>query len=159
MSESRFTEIINGDRDNEQVVFENDKFIVLTDKYRRTSVGSICLVIPKKRRRNLLELTESESKELIPIINLISKSMQKAYSCNGIRIWTAINKEAGQSIFHCHIHILPCDSFNDRLIANFPGIYDLKRRITGKHELAKSVNYELAEKLRNEINTYAQQWL
>jgi histidine triad (HIT) family protein len=156
MSESRFTEIINGDRDNEQVVFENDKFIVLTDKYRRTSVGSICLVIPKKRGRNLLELTESESKELIPIINLISKSMQKAYSCNGIRIWTAINKEAGQSIFHCHIHILPFDSFNDRLIANFPGIYDLKRRITGKHELAKSVNYELAEKLRNEINTYAQ---
>jgi histidine triad (HIT) family protein len=50
MSESRFTEIINGDRDNEQVVFENDKFIVLTDKYRRTSVGSICLVIPKKTR-------------------------------------------------------------------------------------------------------------
>lgn len=155
MNESRFSEIISGDRDNEQIVFENDKFIVLTDRYRKTSVGSICLVIPKKNRRNLLELTKSESKELFPIINLISKSMQKAYNCNGIRIWTAVNKEAGQSIFHCHIHILPCDSFNDRLIANFPGIYDLKRRIIGRRELPKSINYELAEKLRVEINTCA----
>lgn len=86
MKKSRFTEIINGDRDNEQVVFENDRFIVLTDKYRKTSIGSICLVIPKKHRRNLLELDESECKELIPIINRISKSMQKAYNCNGIRI-------------------------------------------------------------------------
>ena len=156
MKKSRFTEIINGDRENEQVVFENDKFIVLTDKYRKTSVGSICLVIPKKHRRNLLELTESESKELIPLINLISKSMQKVYNCNGIRIWTAVNKEAGQSIFHCHIHILPCNSFKDRLIANFPGIYDLKRLVTGRRELSKYLNYELAEKLRTEINTYAQ---
>ena len=47
MSESRFSEIINGDRENEQIVFENNKFIVLTDRYRKTSVGSICLVIPK----------------------------------------------------------------------------------------------------------------
>lgn len=157
MKESRFSEIINGNRDSEQVVFENDKFIVLTDRYRKTSVGSICLVIPKKHRRNLLELTESECQELIPIISLISKSMQKAYNCNGIRIWTAVNKEAGQSIFHCHIHILPCDSFNDRLIANFPGIYDLKRRFAGRRELPKFLNYELAEKIRNEINTYVQQ--
>jgi len=159
MSESRFSKIINGDRDNEQIVFENDKFIVVTDRYRKTSVGSICLVIPKKHRQNLLELTESECQELIPIIRLISKSMQKAYNCNGIRIWTAINKEAGQSIFHCHIHILPCNSFKDRLIANFPGIYDLKRRITGKRELPKSLNYNLAEKLRIQIHTYAQQLL
>lgn len=156
MSESRFSEIINGDRENEQIVFENNKFIVLTDRYRKTSVGSICLVIPKKHRQNLLELTESESKEIIPIINLISKSMQKAYKCNGIRIWTAVNKEAGQSIFHCHVHILPCKSIKDRLIANFPGIYDLKRLVTGKRELSKSLNYRLAEKLRIEINTYAQ---
>lgn len=156
MEESRFSEIINGNRGNEQVVFENDEFIVLTDRYRRTSIGSICLVVPKKHRRNLLELTESECRELIPIINLISRSMQKAFNCKGIRIWTAVNKEAGQSIFHCHVHILPCDSFKDRLIANFPGIYDLKRRVTGKRELPKSQNYELAEKLRVEINTYIQ---
>ena len=75
MKDSRFNVIINGNRDNEQVIFENDKFIVITDKYRKTSVGSICLVIPKKHRRSLLELTDSECKELMPIIGLISKSM------------------------------------------------------------------------------------
>ncbi len=77
--------------------------------------------------------------------------MQKAYNCNGIRIWTAVNKEAGQSIFHCHIHVLPCGSLKDRIIAGFPGIYDLKRKILGKHKLSESLNFELAEKIRREI--------
>lgn len=55
--------------------------------------------------------------------------MQKAYNCKAIRIWTAVNKEAGQSIFHCHIHIVPCNSFKDRLTASFPGFYDYTNRI------------------------------
>jgi histidine triad (HIT) family protein len=146
-----FCEIINENREKEQVVFENEEFIVLTDKFRKTSVGSICLIIPKKHKKNILELTETDGKQIIPVINIVSKAMQKAYDCNGIRIWTAVNKEAGQSIFHCHIHVLPCNSVKDRIIADFPGIYDLKKRILGKRELSESVNFKLAEKMRNEI--------
>ena len=146
MDNCRFCEIINGEFVNEELVYQNKNFIVLTDKFRRTSVGAICLVIPKKHRENLLELSDEESQELISIIKLISKAIQKAFQCNGIRIWTAVNKEAGQSIFHCHIHILGCNSFTDRLIANFPGIYDLikfRRKLT---ELERS---ELARRIRN----------
>jgi histidine triad (HIT) family protein len=80
--------------------------------------------------------------------------MQQAYSCKVIRIWTAVNKEAGQSVFHCHIHIVPCNSLKDRVITHFPGIYDLKNRILklGNNELNKKLNFELAEKLRKQIN-------
>jgi histidine triad (HIT) family protein len=154
MRNCRFCEIINENREKEQVVFENEKFIVLTDKFRKTSVGSICLIIPKKHKKNILELTETDGKEIIPLISIVSKAMQKAYNCNGIRIWTAVNKEAGQSIFHFHIHVLPCNSVKDRIIANFPGIYDLKKRILGQRELSESLNFKLAEKIRNEIKIF-----
>ena len=153
MNECKFCQIINN-RNDDEIVFETDNFIVLTDKYRRTSVGAICLIIPKNHYRNLLEIPNENGNELLEVIEIISKSMQKAYNCNGIRIWTAINKEAGQSIFHSHIHILPCKSIKDRLIASFPGIYDLARKIFtfGNHSLDKKIRFELAEKIRQEIN-------
>jgi histidine triad (HIT) family protein len=90
---------------------------------------------------------------MVPMLNLVSKAMYKAFGNKGIRIWTAVNKEAGQSIFHCHLHIVPCNSLKDRIIANFPGIYDLKRRILkfGNNKLNQNLNFKLAEKLRNQI--------
>ena len=153
MNECKFCQIINN-RNDDEIVFETDNFIVLTDKYRRTSVGAICLIIPKNHYRNLLEIPNERGNELLEVIEIISKSMQKAYNCNGIRIWTAINKEAGQSIFHSHIHVLPCKSIKDRFIALFPGIYDLPRRILtfGNNRLGKKMNFELAEKIRREID-------
>ena len=153
MKECRFCQIINEDRSNEQIIYENDHFIVITDKYRKTSIGSICLLVPKKHVENILELSEDDSMKLITILNLINKAMQGAYNSKGLRIWTAVNKEAGQSIFHCHIHLLPCKSLKDRIIANFPGIYDWKSRILkfGNNNLNNNLNFELAEKLRNQI--------
>jgi len=153
MSECKFCQLINN-RNDDEIVFETDNFIVLTDKYRRTSVGAICLIIPKNHFKNLLEIPKENGNELLEVIDIISKSMQRAYNCNGIRIWTAVNKEAGQSIFHSHIHVLPCKSIIDRFIALFPGIYDLPRKIftLGNNKLDKKINFELAEKIRREID-------
>ncbi|MFD1605741.1 HIT family protein [Flavobacterium artemisiae] len=153
MEECRFCKIIEGDRENEEIIFEDDLFIIVADKYRQTSIGSICLLIPKKHYKNILELSDDHSKRLIPILKNINYAMQKAYNCKAIRIWTAVNKEAGQSIFHCHIHVVPCNSLKDRIIASFPGIYDLKRRILrfGNNQINSKKNFELADKLRLEM--------
>ena len=151
MKDCRFCQIIGGNREKEEVVFENDQFIVLTDKFRKTSVGAVCLVIPKEHKQNILELNKTDGKRLIPVLKLVSKAMQSAYNSNGIRIWTAVNKEAGQSILHCHLHIVPCRNLRDRLIASFPGLYDLKRRILRKGALPEGLSFELAEKIRVEL--------
>ena len=154
MESCKFCQLITGNRDGEEVIYENDNFIVLSDKYRRTSVGTICLLIPKKHKANLLELPKGIGQELIELLILISNAQQKAFNCKGVRIWTAVNKEAGQSIMHCHIHILPCNSLIDRLIAAIPGLYDIKRKIThfGRNELEFNENFELSEKIRKAIN-------
>jgi histidine triad (HIT) family protein len=150
MENCRFCEIIRNDRENEEIIFENSQFVAITDRYRRTSAGAICLIITKEHKRNLLELKADSGNGLIDTIKLISKTMQTAYNCKGIRIWTAINKEAGQSIFHCHIHVVPCKTLLDRIIASFPGLYDLLKKFLtfGNNELSKKMNFELAEELR-----------
>ncbi len=154
MNECKFCQIINNNRNDEEVIFETENFIVLTDKYRRTSVGAICLIIPKMHFKNILEIPKERGNELLEVIEKISESMQKAYNCNGIRIWTAVNREAGQSILHSHIHVLPCKSIKDRFIALFPGIYDFLRKITtfGNNKSDKKTSFELAEKIRREID-------
>ena len=154
MENCRFCQIINSQREGEEVVFENEKFVVLTDKYRRTSVGAICLLIPKQHVGNLLELPKDLDGELTQLLKFISISLQKTFNCKGIRIWTAINREAGQSIFHFHIHILPCSSIFDRLIAAVPGIYDVIRKVMqfGENKLSKTKHYEDAERIRKTLN-------
>ncbi|MEL6537933.1 MAG: HIT family protein [Bacteroidota bacterium] len=144
----RFCEIIHGDRENEEVVWETEHYLVLLDPYRRTSVGAICLIIPKKHRENLLELDEQESQAAIHTMQRVAEALQNAYGCKGVRVWTAVNPEAGQSILHCHFHVLGCRSFADRIIASFPGIYDLLR-LRRKQSRAKLALH--AEKIRKAL--------
>ena len=147
----RFCKIIEGDRNGEEIVFENNEFIVVMDRNRKTSAGGICLIIPKQHVPNVLELTEEDGNGLVKVQSLVGKAMESAFKCDGIRIWTAVNKAAGQSIFHCHIHLVPSNSIKDRFIASYAGIYDLKKRIFGKVRLSDKVNFKLAEKIRAEI--------
>lgn len=147
----RFCQIIKGDRNGEEIVYENDEYIVLTDLNRKTSAGGICLIIPKQHVTNILELSEEQGKGLVKVQSMVGKAMVKAFNCKGIRVWSAVNKAAGQSIFHCHIHLVPCNSIKDRIIASYAGIYDFKKRIFGKSRLSEKVNFMLAEKIRKEI--------
>ena len=64
-----------------EIIFEDDLFIIVADKYRQTSIGSICLLIPKKHYKNILELSDDHSKRLISILKNINYAMQKAYNC------------------------------------------------------------------------------
>jgi len=155
MTECRFCEIIKDQhaRIDEDVVFENEEYLGLIDKFRKPSVGLICLLIPKAHIETILDLDEKYGQSLVQTIQLISKSMQSVYKCNGIRIWTATNKEAGQSVPHFHIHIIPCKTNRDRILALIPGGIDLLRRIVrfGKRPIDQDMRSRRAELLRNEI--------
>lgn len=151
MQQCKFCKIIESKREKEEIIWEDDEFIVLTDKYRVTSVGPICLILTKEHKQNLFEIDNGE--RLFELIKRIGQSIQKAFKVKGIRVWTAINKEAGQSIFHFHFHIVPCNSIWDRFITILPGVYDLIKRITkfGNSQLSEKQNFEFAERLRIEL--------
>ena len=87
-------------------VFEDDLFIVIRDAYPVTDLHS--LVIPQRCIRSYFDLNEQEHARLHKIIedqkNLILKEDKEVTAFN-----LGINDgaDAGQTIMHCHIHIIP----------------------------------------------------
>ena len=67
-----------------------------------------CLIIPKRHIKNYFDLTSSELIACDEIIKKIKKEIfKKDLSVEGFNIGTNIGKVAGQSIMHCHIHMIP----------------------------------------------------
>ena len=88
------------------MIFENRLAYASKDSYPVTKFHS--LVVPKRCVKNYFELND---KEILACDNLIKKLQQKITSedstVKGFNVGTNSGKVAGQSIFHCHIHVIP----------------------------------------------------
>jgi diadenosine tetraphosphate (Ap4A) HIT family hydrolase len=67
-----------------------------------------CLIIPKRHVKDFFELTNDE---VIACNDLIKKIKEKILLkdplVKGFNIGTNVGKIAGQSVLHCHIHLIP----------------------------------------------------
>ena len=67
-----------------------------------------CLIIPKRHIKDYFNLTDDE---LLACNNLINKMKDKIKrkdpTVKGFNLGTNIGKVSGQSIFHCHFHLIP----------------------------------------------------
>jgi len=67
-----------------------------------------CLIIPKRHIKDCFELT---NQELIACNDLIKKIkneiINKDQNIKGFNLGTNIGKVSGQSIMHCHFHLIP----------------------------------------------------
>ena len=88
------------------VAHENDFAYASYDSYPVSK--DHCLIIPK---RHIVDYFDLSKKELIACDELIkivkSEIVKKDQTVKGFNIGTNIGKASGQSIFHCHIHLIP----------------------------------------------------
>ena len=67
-----------------------------------------CLIIPKRHVKDYFDLTDEEVIACNELIKLIKKEIElKDPSVEGFNLGTNAGQTAGQSILHCHIHIIP----------------------------------------------------
>ena len=67
-----------------------------------------CLIIPKRHVKDYFELTKDEVIDCNELIKKIKEEiLLKDTSVNGFNIGSNVGKTAGQSILHCHIHLIP----------------------------------------------------
>jgi diadenosine tetraphosphate (Ap4A) HIT family hydrolase len=88
------------------VAAENDLAYASYDSYPVSYMH--CLVIPKRHVKNYFNLTDEEiiaCNDLIKKIKIEVESKDNAIK--GFNIGTNIGKTSGQSILHCHIHLIP----------------------------------------------------
>ena len=89
-----------------ELIFENDYAYASLDSYPVSQSHS--LVVPKRCIENYFELDEKEILACNDLIKKLKKKIMKEdKSVEGFNIGTNAGKTAGQSIFHCHIHLIP----------------------------------------------------
>ena len=89
-----------------EFIFENDLAFVTFDSYPVSQFHS--LIIPKRHIQNYFDLTNDE---LLACHGLLLKIKNKINSddntVGGFNIGVNSERIAGQSILHCHIHLIP----------------------------------------------------
>ena len=90
----------------EELIFVNQLAYSSADSYPVSELHS--LIFPKRHVETYFDLTE---KEIQACNHLILKTKEKILkldsSVKGFNIGTNAGKFAGQSIMHCHIHLIP----------------------------------------------------
>ena len=89
-----------------EYIFENELAYATTGTYPVSKFHS--LIIPKRCVKNYFDLTSKEILACNKIIKKLKKKIEKIdKSVKGFNIGTNSGKVAGQSINHCHIHLIP----------------------------------------------------
>ena len=88
-----------------EIIYEDEDIFSIEDINPAAKVH--LLVIPKKRINTINDLEERDG-DLIGKMILVAKKLAKEYGIeqSGYRLIWNTNKDAGQTIFHIHLHLL-----------------------------------------------------
>lgn len=86
-------------------IYEDEKVIAFLD-VNPVSRGH-SLVIPKKHFENIFDIEEDTLKDIMYVVKTISLTLKENLNADGINIIHSSGKEAQQSVFHFHIHLVP----------------------------------------------------
>ena len=88
------------------IVHENDFAYVSYDSYPVSKFH--CLIIPKRHIKDYFDLSNEELIACNNLIKIIKKEIiNKDKTVKGFNLGTNIGKISGQSIMHCHFHLIP----------------------------------------------------
>ena len=80
--------------------------IVIRDLFPVSNLHS--LLIPKRHVEEYFDLTAEENADLFELLKTEKNSINKEDpTVTGFNIGMNCGKDAGQTIFHCHIHLIP----------------------------------------------------
>ena len=90
----------------QKIIFSSELLFVVRDSYPVTKLHT--LIIPHRHVSNFFDLNENELIDLNKILKKQRKSLLDLdKEITGFNVGVNAGKDAGQSIMHCHIHLIP----------------------------------------------------
>jgi len=92
----------------DQYIAETKHLFAVWDKY--PCAKGHAMIIPKKHRLNMFEMTKAEAAELPEILEKVKKVIEEKYKDDkpkGYNIGSNNGEAAGQVVMHLHIHVIP----------------------------------------------------
>ncbi len=102
-----------------KTIYEDDRFRVIMD-LGAASEGH-ALILPKDHYANLMELDEETASSVLPLAGKISRAMMKSLDCDGLNLVQNNGEEAGQTVMHFHLHMIPRYKGGNEVIEWKPG--------------------------------------
>ena len=132
-----FAKILRGEA-SAHSVYESDDCVAFLDVMPQSEGHT--LVLPKAAAENLFDLEASMAATLIKTVQHVARGVRNAFNPDGIRLMQFNGTAAGQTVFHFHMHIVPC--------------YEGQALATHARGMAPAEILEKnAERLRNALNT------
>ena len=104
MEDCLFCKISNGEISSAKI-FENDRIFVFLDINPLTK--GHCLVVPKAHFENIFDIDEDILKEIISVAKDMAENAKRNLGATGVQLVNASGKDAEQSVFHFHLHVIP----------------------------------------------------
>jgi diadenosine tetraphosphate (Ap4A) HIT family hydrolase len=86
-------------------IIENDLALAFFDK-NPVSKGHV-LLVPKRHAQDYFELTSEEKLAMDDLLGLCKGYLDNLYKPDAYNIGANCGLEAGQTVFHCHVHLIP----------------------------------------------------
>ena len=87
------------------IVTKNQFCYAKWDKYP-VSKGHL-LIIPFRHVSSYFDTTHDEKKSIVKLIEACKTILDQQFSPDGYNIGVNVGEPAGQTVMHCHIHIIP----------------------------------------------------
>ena len=100
-----FAKILRGEIPAHKV-YEDDATLAFMDVMPQAD-GHL-LVIPKSPSRNLLDADAAILGHLMMVVQKLARAAKQAFAAEGVLIKQFNEPASGQTVFHFHIHVLPC---------------------------------------------------
>ena len=91
---------------DDKVIFYKRKLVFAFTNLKPFLPGHV-LLVPTRVEKSYSNLTEAEAIEMWVSAKNISENLKKYYHTNSIQISIQDGKDAGQTVDHCHIHLIP----------------------------------------------------
>ncbi len=102
MSDCLFCKILNKEI-NSEMVHEDEFCVAFKDINPKARVH--LLIVPKKHIDSIAHMEEGDEKIMGHLIN-IAKKLAEQNQCKGYQLLFNVGREAGQIIFHVHLHLM-----------------------------------------------------
>ena len=99
-----FCKIVDGAIPSHKV-YEDDDVLAFLD-ISQVTPGHV-LVVSKKHFSNFLTTEKDVMHKVMDVAQRIGQAQMSILGDKGVNILTNVNKEAGQSVFHFHVHVIP----------------------------------------------------
>jgi histidine triad (HIT) family protein len=98
-----FCKIVAGEIPSDKVLETDD---VLAFRDINPGAPTHVLVIPKRHVASVHELERSDAEEVASLFDAIKQVAEQEGVRDGYRVVTNVGADAGQSVFHLHLHVL-----------------------------------------------------